>query len=227
MEGMAAILEIAFLLLLVLVNRLGFVYVVNRRLHLTFVKNPALTFLYFVAMTLLIALLFYPYSAELFHPGSVLTVVFFLFVLFVLNPWAYRTLVEKGMVAKRLAALYPDQAFLALDERYLLSKTGDVVFQQTALGILALMLIALGVPFTTLVPLFALAFAIMHLHLFLSMRPLWAAYFTVCAAASGFVLPYLILLVPGGIYFAIVLHLMWYVGSGALFGSIERALAEA
>jgi hypothetical protein len=224
MGGMIAF-EIAILLLLVLVNRLGFVYVVNRRLHLSFVKNPVLTFVYFVAMTLLVALVFYPYSVALFHPGSILTVFFFLFVLFVLNPWAYRTLVKEGMVAKRLAALYPDQAFLALDERYLLSKTGDVVFQQTALGILALMLIALGVPFTTLVPLFALAFAALHLHLFLSMRPLWAGYFTVCATVSGFVLPYLLLFVPGGIYFAIVLHLMWYVGSGALFGSIERALA--
>src|SRR5690348_2915553 len=99
MGGMAIGLEIAFLLALVLVNRLGFVYVVNRKLHLTFVKNPALTFLYFVAMTALVALVFFPYSAELFHPGSILTVFFFLFVLFVLNPWAYRTLVRKGMVA--------------------------------------------------------------------------------------------------------------------------------
>ena len=86
------------------------------------------------------------------------------------------------------------------------------------------MLTALGVPFATLVPLFALAFAVLHLHLFFSMRPVWATYFTVCAAVSGFVLPYLLILVPGGVYYAIVLHLMWYVGSGALFGAIERAI---
>lgn len=226
MGGMAVGIEIAVLLLLVLVNRLGFVYVVNRRLHLSFVKNPVLTFVYFLAMTALVGLLFYPYARELFDPGSILVVMFFLFVLFVLNPWAYRTLVANGMVAKRLAALYPDQAFLALDERYLLSKTGDVVFQQVALGILALMLTALGVPFSTLVPWFAFAFAVLHLHLFLSMRPVWAAYFTACATVSGFVLPYLLLMVPGGVYFAIVLHLMWYVGSGALFGALEREMAR-
>lgn len=223
---MTLYLEVAILLVLVLVNRLGFVYVIDRRLHLSFVKNPVLTFVYFITMTLLIGVLFYPYTFALISSGSILTVLFFLFVLFVLNPWAYRALVKNGMVAKRLAALYPEQAFLQIDERYLLSKTGDVVFQQSALGILALMLTALGVPFTTLIPWFALGFAALHLHLFLSMKPLWAVYFTICATASGFVLPFLLLLVPGGIYFAIILHLLWYIGSGALFGSLERALQK-
>lgn len=215
-------IEVAVLLALVLVNRLGFAYVIDRRLHLSFVKNPVLTFVYFMGMTALIAAVFYPYAAVMLDPGSILTVVFFLFVLFVLNPWAYRHMNEAGMVAKRLARLYPNQSFLAIDERYLLSKTGDVIFQQVALGLLALMLTALGMPFTTLVPLFALAFALLHFHLFFSMPLVWAAYFTICASASGFVLPYLLLLVPGGIYYAVILHLLWYVGSGALFGSIEK-----
>lgn len=220
---MTPYIEVGILLVLVLLNRLGFVYVIDRRLHLSFVKNPVLTFVYFILMTLLIAGVFYPYAALVFHPGTSLTLIFFLFVLFVVNPWAYRHMKEAGIVAKRLAKLYPGQSFLAIDERYLLSKTGDVIFQQTALAILALMLTALGMPFTTLVPVFAIAFALLHLHLYLSMPVIWATYFTICAAAAGFILPYLLLLVPGGVYYAIVLHLLWYVGSGALFGSIESA----
>ncbi len=219
--------QVAFLCALALINRLGFIYVLNRRLHLTFIKNPALTFTYFLVMTLLIGFIFFPYAHVLFASGSILTVTFFLFVLFVLTPWAYRILIKEGMVAKRLSALYPDQAFLQIDERYLLSKTGDIVFQQTTLGILALMLIGFGVPFTTLVPWFAFGFAVLHFHLFLSMKPVWAVYFTACAAVSGFILPYLLIFVPGGIYYAIVLHLMWYVGSGALFGAIEKALRSS
>lgn len=215
-------IEIAILLALVVVNRLGFVYVIDRKLHLSFVKNPVLTFVYFMVMTGAIGAIFFPYAFVLYNPSTILTPVFFLFVLFVLNPWAYRHMKEAGMVASRLAKLYPNQSFLAIDERYLLSKTGDVVFQQTALGILALMLTTLGVPFETLVPLFALAFALLHTHLFLSMPPVWATYFTACATASGFILPFILLLVPGGIYYAIILHLLWYVGSGALFGSIEK-----
>lgn len=224
---MSLYVEVAILLALVLVNRLGFVYVIDRRLHLSFVKNPVLTFVYFIAMTLLIVAMFFPYAAVVFNPGTSLTIVLFLFVLFVLNPWAYRHLKEAGLVARRLAKLYPGQSFLQIDERYLLSKTGDVIFQQTALALLALMLTALGMPFQTLVPVFAVAFAVLHLHLFLSMPPVWATYFTICATAAGFVLPYLLLLTPGGLYYAIILHLLWYVGSGALFGSIEKAELRA
>lgn len=220
---MSLTLQVVVLLALVLINRLGFVYVIDRRLHLSFVKNPVLTFAYFMVMTLVIVGIFYPYAAIAFNPGTSLTVVFFLFVLFVLNPWAYQHMKDAGLVAKRLSKLYPGQSFLAIDERYLLSKTGDVMFQQTALAMLALMLTALGVPFTTLVPVFAVVFAVLHLHLYLSMPFVWATYFTICATVAGFVLPYLLLLVPGGVYYAIILHLLWYVGSGALFGSIEKA----
>lgn len=225
--SMTLLVEVAVLIALVLVNRLGFVYVIDRRLHLSFVKNPVLTFVYFIVMSLVVVALFFPYAVTAFNPGTSLTVMFFLFVLFVLNPWAYRHMKEAGLVARRLSKLYPGQSFLQIDERYLLSKTGDVIFQQTALAILALMLTALGVPFTTLVPVFAIAFAVLHLHLYLSMPPVWATYFTICATASGFVLPYLLLLVPGGVYYAIILHLLWYVGSGALFGSIEKAERSA
>lgn len=224
---MTLYVEVFILMALVLVNRLGFVYVIDKRLHLSFIKNPVLTFVYFMVMTLFITLIFFPYAVSAFDPGTSLTVIFFLFVLFVLNPWAYKHMQEAGLVAKRLAKLYPNQPFLQIDERYLLSKTGDVIFQQTALAILALMLTALGMPFTTLVPVFAVAFALLHFHLFLSMPKIWAVYFTICAAVSGFVLPYLLLLVPGGVYYAIILHLLWYVGSGALFGSIEKAELQA
>jgi len=220
---MTPYVEVAILLALVLINRLGFVYVIDKRLHLSFVKNPVLTFVYFILMTLMVVGIFYPYAAIVFNPGTSLTVVLFLFVLFVLNPWAYRHMNDAGLVAKRLSKLYPGQSFLAIDERYLLSKTGDVIFQQTALALLALILTALQVPFTTLVPVFAIAFAVLHLHLYLSMPFIWATYFTVCATAAGFMLPYLLLMVPGGVYYAIILHLLWYVGSGALFGSIEKA----
>jgi hypothetical protein len=224
---MTLYIEVFILMALVLVNRLGFVYVIDRKLHLSFVRNPVLTFVYFMAMTLFVSLVFFPYAVVAFDPGWSLTVIFFLFVLFVLNPWAYRHMQESGLVARRLAKLYPNQPFLQIDERYLLSKTGDVIFQQTALAILALMLTALGMPFTTLVPVFAVAFALLHFHLFFSMPLIWAVYFTICASVSGFVLPYLLLLVPGGVYYAIILHLLWYVGSGALFGSIEKAELRA
>ncbi|HYD93286.1 MAG TPA: hypothetical protein VEB18_02405 [Candidatus Paceibacterota bacterium] len=213
--------EALALLALVLVNRLGFIYVVNRRLHLTFAKNPMLTFLYFLGMALLIILLFPAYAAQLFGGAGIFTVLFFLFVLVVINPWIYRMLKENEHVPRRLAKANPEQQFLLIDEGYLFSKTGDVIFQQVAIGILMLIFLAAGMPFEQLVPLFAVIFGALHFHLFFSAKRVWAAYFTVCAAAAGFMFPFIILLIPGGVYFAIVLHMLWYVGSGALFGLVE------
>lgn len=218
---MTPLLEALALLAVTLVNRLGFIYVVNRRLHLTFARNPMLTFVYFLLMAGLIIILFPGYAALLFGGASILTVLFCLFVLVVVNPWVYRSLKKSNHVPARLAKANPEQQFLLIDEKYLFSKTGDVIFQQVAVGVLMLIFFGAGLPFEQLVPLFALIFALLHFHLFFSAKRLWATYFTVCATVAGFMFPFLILLVPGGIYYAIVIHTLWYVGSGALFGLVE------
>jgi hypothetical protein len=58
--------------------------------------------------------------------------------------------------------------------------------------------------------------------MFLSTRVIWALYFSMFATLGGFVLPFLILNVEGGIYYAIAIHMLWYVGSGAFFGFLEN-----
>ena len=214
-------MEIIFLLVFVMINRLAFIYVVNRRLHMTLSSNPILTFVYFILMAAVLGILFPTYAVALFHPGSSLTVVLFLLILFVVNPWVYARLRHLHQAPLLLAKAYPDQQFLLIDTHYLFSKTGDVIFQQTAVGILLLLLSDSGVPAMELVPLFAVIFAVIHLHMYAATKALWATYFTISATVGGFMLPFIILMVPGGIYYAIILHMLWYVGSGALFGSIE------
>lgn len=224
---MTLLVEIAFLLVIVMVNRLAMIYVLNRRLHLTLTKNPLLTCIYFILGALVLALLFPVEATALYFSGSSLAFFFCLFMLFVINPWIYGNLKKAHRLPVHLAKAYPDQQFLLIDRRFLLSKTGDVIFQQTAVGILLLILWEAGVPLSELVPLFAIIFGIIHLHLYVATEALWATYFTVSAAVGGFVLPFLILTVPGGVYFALVLHMLWYVGSGALFGSIEAIERKA
>lgn len=216
-------LEIFFLLGLVLVNRLAFVYVFTRRWRLTFTENPILTFLYFILATILVAFLFPREVADLYHPGSILMVVFFLFMLLVFNPWVYRHLKRDHHLPMMLSKASPEQAFLAIDERYLFSKTGDVLFQQTTVGILLMVLYHAGLSLEVLVPLFALIFALLHVHMVFSARPIWAMYFIASAAAGGFILPFILLTMEGGIYLTTVLHMLWYVGSGALFGYVEES----
>lgn len=215
-------IEIAILFLAFLINRLTFIYVINRRLHLSFSKNPALTLLYFVLTALAVVVLFPRYAAELFAVDSVTSIFVCLVIVLVFNPWVYDRLEKMGKEPRRLARANPDQQFLLIEDKYLLSKTGDILFQQVVAGILILIMARAGMPFEQLVPLFAGIFFLSHLHMFLSTRIIWAAYFTFFATLGGFVLPFLILTTPGGIYYAIAIHTLWYVGSGAFFGFLEN-----
>jgi hypothetical protein len=214
--------EVLLLFGILIINRLTFIYVFNRRLHLSFSKNPTLTFLYFVFMGLAVAGLFWDYTKELFFPSSILSVFLCLVALTVVNPWIYSRLQVFDKEPDRLAKANPDQQFLLIDDKYLLSKTGDVLFQQLVAGILILLMFKAGMPFDTLVPVFAGIFFLSHLHMFLSTRIIWALYFSLFATLGGFVLPFLILNVEGGVYYAIAVHMLWYVGSGAFFGFLEN-----
>lgn len=214
--------EALLLFLLLLVNRLTFIYVFNKRLHLSFSKNPSLTFVYFILAAVLVGVLFQEYVAVLFAEHSVLAFIVCLTVLSVLNPWIYARLRDMKKNPKALAHANPDQQFLLIEDKYLLSKTGDVIFQQVAAGVLILIMNKMGIPFETLVPFFAGIFLFSHLHMFLSTRIIWALYFSLFATLAGFVLPFLILQVEGGIYYAIAIHTLWYVASGAFFGFLEN-----
>lgn len=214
--------SLALLFCAFLVNRLVYIYVFDKRFDLSFSENPALTFVYFVGMGVIVALLFPAYALQLFFPHSILSVVVCLSVLFVLNPWIYSRLQQMNKEPDRLARANPDQQFLLIEDTYLLSKTGDVIFQQIVAGILILFLAKAGMSFEMLVPVFAGIFFLSHLHMFVSTRPIWAAYFTVFATLGAFVLPFLILNVEGGVYYGIAIHTLWYVGSGAFFGFLEN-----
>lgn len=215
-----------FLLALVLINRLGFIYVVNKRLKLSFSQNPVYTFLYFFLMTAMVAILFPHQAYLLFGRGDIIGPLTVLFVLVVVDPWVYARLKALDKLPVRLAKANPDQQFLLIDDRFLFSKTGDVIFQEVAVGTLLFILRDTGISTDTLVPLFALIFTLLHLHMFFSTKKMWAAYFSVCAAIAGFALPFIILTVPGGIYYATALHMLWYVESGALFGFAESSMRE-
>ncbi len=219
---MPLFLEIVVLSGIFLVNRLTFIYVFNKRLHFSFSKNPALTFLYFIVMALVVAGLFWGYAVELYASSSSVAVWVSLIILTVINPWVYARLKALRKLPKKLAEGNPDQQFLLIEDKYLLSKTGDVLFQQTVVGILLLIIARSGIPFETLVPLFAIVFFLGHLHMFLTTRVIWALYFSLFATLGGFILPFLILHTPGGVYYAIALHMLWYVGSGAFFGFLEN-----
>ncbi len=224
---MTLFVEGLLLFFVLVANRLTFIYILNRRLHMSFVKNPALTFLYFIGTALAVAVLFWAYAVELFTTHSVVSVFACLAVVTVLNPWVYDQLEKRERRPTRFARAHPDQQFLLIEDKYLLSKTGDVIFQQLVAGILLLIMARSGIPLETLVPVFAGIFLLSHVHLFFITKAIWALYFSIFATLWAFVFPFLILYVEGGVYYAIAIHTFWYVGSGAFFGFLEQATETA
>ena len=112
--------------------------------------------------------------------------------------------------------LHKDLELLRIDEWFILPKATDVLFQQTAIA-LVITLVAPSVPVGALILVFALLFLLFHLGLVLKMSLSWALYFALSAGIGGMLIPVFVLYVPGGIYYLITFHLLWYTFSGSWY----------
>lgn len=192
---------------------------------LTFADAPVWSLLYFSAWALLVALFFPAEIRLLFADVSSLGYLALAFMLLVVFPALYRAIRTTDGSPEWLASLYPGQGMLTLGGRYILAKIGDVAFQQFIAGALILTLSANGVSYPVIVGIFVALFALAHFYIFRTDGLLWGLYYTTYAALSGFAFPFLILFVPGGIAYAILIHMLFYVLSGIFFAELPRPSA--
>ena len=189
---------------------------------LTFADAPVWSLFYFSAWAALVALLFPTEIQALFSSISLLGYLALTFMLLLAFPALYRAMRTREGAPAWLAALYPGEGMLTLGERYILAKIADVVFQQFIAGALILTLSMGGVSYPAIVGVFVLLFASAHLYIFRTDGLLWGLYYTTYAALSGFAFPFLILFVQGGIAYAILVHMLFYVISGIFFAKLPR-----
>ncbi|HUY05322.1 MAG TPA: hypothetical protein VMV62_01220 [Candidatus Paceibacterota bacterium] len=189
---------------------------------LTFEDAPVWSLFYFSAWAMLVALLFPVQIHALFADVSSLGYLTLAFMLLVVFPALFHAVRANGGRPEWLMALYPDEGLLTLGERYILAKVGDVVFQQFIAGVLILTLSAAGVSYPVIVGVFVGLFAAAHLYIFRTDGLLWGLYYTTYAALAGFAFPFLILFVPGGIMYAIFVHMLFYVISSIFFAKLPR-----
>jgi len=220
--------------LLIPVGGLVLISAVARTIHfelfekyfkLTFADAPVWSLLYFGAWTALVALLFPAQAQALFVDVSILGYLVLAFILIVAFPMLYRALRERDGSPEWLIALYPGEGMLTLGERYILAKIADVAFQQLIAGVLILTLFTAGVSYPAIVGVFIGLFAAAHLYIFRTDGLLWGLHYTTYAALSGFAFPFLILFVPGGIVYATLIHMFFYVFSGIFFAKLPRPSA--
>ncbi|HEX8994065.1 MAG TPA: hypothetical protein VF803_02325 [Candidatus Paceibacterota bacterium] len=228
---MSALLSPQVLDLLIPVGGLILITTVARTIHfelfeqyfkLTFADSPVWSLFYFSAWATLVAFLFPGKIQALFAGVSSLGYLALAFMLLVVFPVLYYAMRTTEGSPEWLAKLYPGEGMLTLGERYILAKIGDVVFQQFVAGALILTLADSGITYPAIVGVFVLLFAAAHLYIFRTDGLLWGLYYTTYAALAGFVFPFLILWVPGGIVCAILVHMLFYVISGIFFAKLPR-----
>jgi hypothetical protein len=180
------------------------------------------SFLFFLVWCFVYILLFPAEIEWLFAGVSAVGYLALLFIVIVVFPMIFRALHESAGPPTWLETLYPSQSMLALEEQYILSKVGDVLSQQLAGGIFMALLAGLGFSYTVIVLFFVALFALSHIYLFRTSGLIWGMHYTAFSAAAGFAVPFLIFHVPGGIMYAIVGHLSFYVLSAAFFAEFPR-----
>ena len=224
-ETMLLLVPVAGLILIAAAARTIHFELFEKYFKLTFADAPVWSLFYFSAWALLVAFLFPNEIRQLFAGVSSLGYLALAFVLLVIFPALYRAIRTKDGSPEWLASLYPGEGMLTLGGRYILAKIGDVAFQQFVAGVLILTLSANGVSYPAIVGIFVALFASAHFYIFRTDGLLWGLYYTTYAALSGFAFPFLILFVPGGIAYAILIHMLFYVLSGIFFAELPRPSA--
>jgi len=220
------IVPVVVLALISTTARMVYVVLFEKHFRLSFADAPVYSLFYFTAWSGLVVLLFPAQVQTLFAHVTLLHYLLLAFAMLVIFPMLYHTTRKQNGNPEWLLTIFPDQGMLTLGERYILAKIGDVMFQQLIAGAMILILIQAGVSYPVTVSIFVAFFAAAHLYLFRTSGMFWGIYYTTYAALGGFVFTFLIVFVPAGITYAILVHMLFYVLSGILFAKLPRPSKE-
>jgi hypothetical protein len=194
----------------------------TRYLRITYENAPVWTFLFFSIIALVMAYVLPDYMQKLFGQVSFTGYLVLAFLFIVMFPSIYYWLAQSGGAPRWFVQLSPDEPILTLGERFILAKVADVVMQEIAAGVIILSLSQNGLSYPMVVLISIIVFALAHVYIFVSSGFFWGLYYTSYAALAGFAVPFLILYVSGGIAYALVLHMAFYVVSAAFFAKFPR-----
>ncbi len=196
---------------------LVFTFTGKQRFGYSYIQTPAASAIFFLSVTALLALMFPREALSLYSHPTPLAGICLLLVFSVVNPALYAFARARGK-----GTPIRDLELLAIDNRFLISKSADVLFQQTAFGIFITLLANAGFSFVALALIFAVLFIAGHVGMFLRVSPRWASYFLFSSLVFSIPLVWQLLYVPAGIYFALCVHMLWYTVGGAAFALIQK-----
>ena len=215
-------LALGALVTLAVLQRVMYVSLFQTVFKITFKDAPVRSLLFFSLWSSIYVFLFPVQTAKLFESVTLIGFIFLLFVFIVIFPLVFRFLRLHVGVPIWLSQKFPTQTALSLEEQYIVAKAGDVISQQLIGGVLIFLLLGLGMSYVNIVLIFVIIFAFSHIYLFFSSGFIWGLHYTMFATAGGFAIPFIILFVPGGVVYAIIFHMLFYVLSAAFFAKLPR-----
>lgn len=148
------------------------------------------------------------FSPMLFIPVTAVAVLFFLVYFF------SRRFLKKP---EKAMAEQPEDFNLPMDYRYIISKHFEILFQQTTILVLVLLLQKTGLTLAGIVVCFAVLFGVLHVPLIKTMGRFFGLYYTIFAMLSGLVFPILITQFRYGFVYSFLVHVLFYVATGVFF----------
>jgi hypothetical protein len=136
---------------------------------------------------------------------------FMLAMLFVFNSLIYNYVGRYYPTYQKVFELDSTLYFAKFDHKYLLSKSCEILYQQTMIGLLAVWLFTNGFSLWVLIFVFALIFAFGHVPLLFFIKKQVGLFFLAASILSSFVFPLLILYVNWGIVYSYIFHWLFYI----------------
>lgn len=209
--------EILILIVILVASKFVYHWFFERHFKLGFASAPILSLIYFALWSLVVYLFFTEEVWRLFAEVSAGGYLLLLLVLLGVFPVFFAFLKGQVGVPEWLNSVYPGQGILSLEEAYIIAKVGDVFFQQVAAGALIFTLLSAGLSYEALTGFFVVFFMLAHLYVFKESGLIWGVHYTTYATLGAFAFPFFIVLLPGGVVYSIILHMLFYVISSVFF----------
>ena len=191
----------------------------------SYIDNYLLMSVVFLAFSALLMAMFWPRFAPLASDVTVLPfAVLLLAVVVTLGVYALcpRYLRRPDALITR----HPEEFYLHMDYRYLVSKSFEVLFQQLIIVALTLLLAATGLSMTGIVLAFLGLFGVLHLPVLRVVGKGLGMSYTIAAATLAAVFPVLILRFHSGFVYSYALHWFGYT-LAALFAWVYHGASGA
>ena len=178
---------------------------------ITYTNNYSYIIIYFmITTTIAIKLFYFPHNQLTFTPISVLAIVLFYFT----TIYIYKKIPQIYKRPVTFIKKYPDHYWAQMNYRYLVSKSFDIIFQQTMIIIGVFMLYNAGLPLLTTIFYFFLLFAFIHLIGISTAGKALGMFYFIASLFGAIIFPILILSFKTGFIYSYIIHYSFYIGAG-------------